>query len=221
MSVISSHLPDSAVIRRRLRLVFLLDSAEAAGLTPIPITLLHAYAYLSNVLAPVWELSPLDGKVLKRKGGPFYPALQQELDNLVGMGMAVVSNLGYALNENNTWRLQGFYKLNRQISKPVLDLVNQFEEETKELFFIKELGYALSALRLEDLHGALLEDATYSDPVAQMGNVVDFAEWKDANFSTNAANYFENYFDRSSSVSPGNKLHLYVRHLYRRANAAS
>ncbi len=66
-------------LRRRVRLVVLLDAAEAAGLVPIKILRFHAFAYLSNVLAPVWDLSVFDGKGFKRRGGPFYPALQRDL----------------------------------------------------------------------------------------------------------------------------------------------
>ena len=63
------HLPS---LRRQVRLLVLLRAAEAAGLAPLRILRLHAFAYLSNVLAPVWDLRALDGKVLKRRGGPFY-----------------------------------------------------------------------------------------------------------------------------------------------------
>src|SRR5437016_336881 len=80
-------------VRRRVRVIALIDAAENAGLNPIPILRLHALAYLSNVLAPVWNMPALDGKVLKRRGGPFYPALQRDLDFLVGAGVVVISGL--------------------------------------------------------------------------------------------------------------------------------
>jgi hypothetical protein len=60
-----------ASLRRRVRVVTLLEAAEAAGLVPLGILRLHAFAYLSNVLAPVWDMPALDGKVLKRRGGPW------------------------------------------------------------------------------------------------------------------------------------------------------
>lgn len=65
-----------ASLRRQIRLVLLLDAAEKTGLTPLPILQLHTLAFLANILAPVWDFEPIDGKLLKRRGGPFYPRLQ-------------------------------------------------------------------------------------------------------------------------------------------------
>ena len=75
---------DYDALRRRIRLLLLLDGSERAGLAPINVRRLHTYAYLSNVLAPVWNTRVFDGSLLKRRGGPFYPALQHDLDRLVG-----------------------------------------------------------------------------------------------------------------------------------------
>src|SRR2546422_4375809 len=69
-------------LRRHARLIALLHAAEGAGLVPLRITRLHSFAYLSNVLAPVWDMAALDGKILKRRGGPFYPNMQRDLDRL-------------------------------------------------------------------------------------------------------------------------------------------
>src|SRR5262245_59310808 len=103
-------------LRRRVRLLVLLDAAEQAGLAPIKILHLHSFAYLSNVLAPVWEFVPLDGKILKRRGGPYYPALQRDLDALVGKGMVVITGLAHLRDEERRWRLEGSYRLNREFS---------------------------------------------------------------------------------------------------------
>ena len=76
----------TATRRRQARILTLLDSATEAGLAPIGIIPFHAFAYLANVLAPVWDMPAMDGKILKRLGGPFYPVLQRDLDRLVGRG---------------------------------------------------------------------------------------------------------------------------------------
>ena len=78
-------------LNRRIRLILLLDAAESAGLTPLPILHLHTFAYMSNVLSPVWDVPVLEGKVLKRRGNPFYTSLQYDLDRLVGMGVVLIS----------------------------------------------------------------------------------------------------------------------------------
>lgn len=203
-------------LQRRVRLVALLDAADKAGLTPLPILRLHTLAYLSNVLAPVWKMPVLDGKVLKRQGGPFYPALQHDLDRLVGMGVGVISGLGHVLDEENRWRLEGSYQLNRVFADRIIHRLLGFEVERRLMAFLQELAFALSALSDMDLDRAMTEDATYSDSLIDFGNVVDFAEWQKKNYSANAAQYFNNSLPGGARATPGEKLHLYVRHLQSR-----
>lgn len=168
-------------VRRQVRLIVLIDSAEKAGLAPLSVGRLHTFAFLSNVLAPVWDMPVLDGKVLKRRGGPFYATLQRDLDSLVGMGVAIISNLGHTLDEQKRWRLEGSYRLHRLYANRILDRIAGFEEERRFSGFVEELAFALSALSDEDLDKVTTEDATYSDPIVDFGNVLDFAEWQHKN----------------------------------------
>ena len=204
-------------LRRQVRVVMLLDAAEAAGLVPLKILRLHAFAYLSNVLAPVWNMAVLNGKILKRRGGPFYPELQHDLDRLVGLGVVVISGVGHVQDEAKRWRLEGSYRLNRLFADPILNTLGDHPEERALGTFIVELGYALSALSDEELDRAVSEDATYSDPTVTMDNVIDFADWRDRNYSANAAEKFDRVI-AGGYATPGEKLHLYVRHLHRRIN---
>ncbi len=203
-------------LRRRVRLIVLLNAAENAGLTPFPIIQLHTFAYLSNVLSPVWDMPALEGKVLKRRGSPFYPALQRDVDRLVGMGVILVSNISHVLDEDQRWRLKCSYHLNHPFADPILKCIKEFENERKALNFIQELAYALSALSADDLGRATSEDATYADPIIDFDNVVDFAEWEIENFSANAAQYFGHLFPAQMTATPGELLHLYVHHLHSR-----
>ncbi|RUW62739.1 hypothetical protein [Mesorhizobium sp. M7A.F.Ca.US.008.03.1.1] len=205
------------VLRRQVRVVMLLGAAEDAGLVPLNILRLHGFAYLSNVLAPVWDMPVLNGKVLKRRGGPFYPDLQQDLDRLVGQGVVVISGVGHVQDEARRWRLEGAYRLNRKFADPILGALGDFPEERQLGSFIAELGYALSALSDVELDRAMSEDATYSDPMITIDNVIDFADWRDRNYSANAADKFDRVI-QGGNATPGEKLHLYVRHLHRRIN---
>jgi len=205
-----------SVLQRRVRLVVLLDAAEKAGFAPLHILRLHALAYLANVLAPVWDMPALDGKVLKRHGGPFYPGLQRDLDRLVGTGVVVISGLNHVLDEEDHWRLEGSYRLNRRFVDRIIHSLEEFTEERQLATFIRELAFALSALSDDDLDRAMTEDATYSDPLVDMGNVIDFAEWRQLSYSANAARQFERMLPSGSRATPGEKLHLYVRHLHKR-----
>lgn len=204
-------------LRRRVRLVMLLDAAENAGLVPLNILRLHAFAYLSNVLAPVWNMPILNGRVLKRHGGPFYPDLQQDLDRLVGMGVTVISGVGHVQDEAKRWRLEGAYRLNRRFADPILNSLTAFPDEIRLGSFIAELAYALSALSDDEFDKAVSEDATYSNPMVTVDNVIEFADWRSRNYTANVAEKFDHVMP-GGNASPGEKLHLYVRHLHRRIN---
>jgi hypothetical protein len=211
-----NSLQDIESLQRRIRLLVLLDAADSAGLSPISINQFHTFAYLSNVLSPVWNLPALDGKVLKRLGGPFYPALQNDLDRLVGMGVVIISRISHVLDDEKNWRLDGNFSLNRAFANPILNRIREFDDKHQLLLFLQELAYALSALGDSDLDDATKEDATYADPVIDVGNVVDFAEWQKINFTANAALYFDQLFPISTRATKGELLHLYVHHLYGR-----
>ena len=202
-------------IARRLRLVQLLDAAEAAGLAPVKLLRLHAFAFLANLLSPVWELWPQDGKILKRRGGPFYPELQRDLDRLVGMGVVSIENLDYKKDQWKRWCLEGDYALLYDRAEPILQAATEFEDERRVQRFLRELAFALAALSEDEFDQAMIEDATYADPRAVPGQVIDFDEWRRANYTANAANYFDHVMPLGLKASPGEKIQLYVRHLER------
>src|SRR5712692_8501575 len=99
-------------LRQRIRVIQLLEAAERAGITPIPARRLHAYAYLADVLSPVWDLQPFDGKVLKVKHGPHYPDLQRELDRLVVLGLVSASRLRYVARAKSGPLVDADYAIN-------------------------------------------------------------------------------------------------------------
>lgn len=202
-------------VRRQTRIIAILEAAESAGLTPLPILRLHAFAYLANVLSPTWDLRPLDGKILKRKGGPFYPELQRDVDALVGRGIVMASRVKHVQDGLGNWRLEADYDLNRLLVERLLRYLAASTLESKTVGFIQELAFALSALSDEELDLAVTEDATYSDPFVSSDNVIDFGEWQHVNPSARAARYFETAL-ADVRATPGEQLHLYVRHLHRR-----
>ena len=132
---------------------------------------------LSNVLAPVWgEMPVLNGKVLKRQGGPFYPAsYEKDLDCLVGIGVASISGLNHVRDHEKRWRLEGSYSLNRDFANRILESAVSFDDERRLVGFIQELAFALSALSgTQSPTRTTTQDATYSDRLIDFGNVVDF-----------------------------------------------
>ncbi|MFN3625044.1 MAG: hypothetical protein ACK4TP_13400 [Hyphomicrobium sp.] len=210
---------DAATLARQVRLIVLLEAARSAGLTPIDVVRLHTLAYLSNVLSQVWDMPPMDGKILKRRGGPFYPAMQADLDRLVGMGLVLLGRVGHRQDEDGRWRLEGEYRLNSSLAAPVLDAIRRSEAEARTLRYVKEIAFALAGLDEAEIDRAVSEDATYADPAISPGNVVDFGEWQrwqEKNYSANASLRLGDLLPSGRRASTGEQLHLYVRHLHRR-----
>ena len=210
-------------IQRRVRLVLLLEASRDAGIEPLATRRLHFIAYLVNVLSPVWDLPSVrvsglrkSGSVLKRKEGPFYPQLQRDLDRLVGMGVAHAEELRYERLDAGHFRLEGSYRVDSDRARPILSKVYSFKEEAHLARFIRELVLALSALSDDEIDEAVTEDATYTDPVIGLGNVVDFGEWGSKNYSAAAAERAGDLVNSGVGASASEKVHLYVRHLRKR-----
>jgi hypothetical protein len=72
-------------LKYRIRLIQLLTAAEQAALVPISLDKLHAFAFLADVLSPVWNLRPFEDRIGRTGKSPYYPDLQKELDLLVAM----------------------------------------------------------------------------------------------------------------------------------------
>jgi hypothetical protein len=204
----------------RLRLVLLLDACEAADLTPVPLRRFHALAFLANVLAPVWSVESYDGKVLKRQGGPFYPRLQRELDVLIGLGITSINDVQYIVENDLRCRLDGKLSLNSDRSRALIAAAQSFEAERVMVSFLRRLAFAASRLHkpLEDL---VLFDPTWSDQRTGTGDVIDFAEWKWANYTAFAAESFDTLSKISLKTSRSEKLQLYMHLLDRRAHGGS
>jgi len=106
--------------------------------------------------------------------------------------------------------------LNQPFANPIVETLVHFEDERRVVAFVQELAFALSALGDEELDIAMKQDATYSDSLVGVGNVVDFDEWQKKNYAANAARYFEGLLPGGASATPGEQLHFYIRHLHAR-----
>lgn len=197
-----------------IRALMILDATYQAGLSPISAENLHLIAYFSNVLAPIWDVKPLDGKLLRMKSGPYYPLFQRELDQLVGRGVLRITDLHYVEDtEEKKWKLFGNYELLMGRAAAAIACINAWEDEREVRTFIQELAYAVAAFEDSELSFADESDATYSNPLIDYGNVIDFAEWAEANATVKAANLFQQYMPQDSKMASGEKLHFYLSHL--------
>jgi hypothetical protein len=221
---------DVARTRRRCRLIVLLDAAERAAITPLESRRLHAFAYLADVLSPVWNLPSFDGKILKIEGGPHYPELQEELDHLVVMGLVEVLDLRYVSRGLNGARIEGRYALSFQ-SPHLPSLLAAIGAEASETAydpddvraheFLVELAGALATLPNDEIDKATSVDATYlSEGPGE--NVIIFGDWAKfprlANTTWRTTDRFEHFMPKGATLTQGEKLYLYASYLSRVAN---
>ncbi|WP_201313202.1 hypothetical protein [Dyella sp. EPa41] len=196
-----------------VRVLSLLDSLASAGLAPSSTRALHELAYLANVLAPVFDLPPLDATLLKRKAGPYYPELQRTIDRLVGRGLVEAIDFRYELEEvEHRYRISASYRLRRT---EVREALRRYRElYVIEAQFLDELAAAYSALSDAEQGHVATGDAQYADVSVDVNNVIDFGQWVSAekNFSCNAAMTFA----PGQSLPPAERLHLYLDHLQQR-----
>ncbi len=211
------------IMHLRIRALMILASAREAAIDPMPAEALHKLAYFSNLLAPLWNAPPLDGKILRLKRGPYYPDLQRQVDILVAMGVIRLNNLRYKkIEDQDTWHILADYSLDIEASNPILNCILEWEEERNIYSFIRELVMAFSMMSDDDIGRAETQDATYSSSASGYGNVIDFGEWQIDNPSVNAAEYFQRLVPDKIYLSRSNKLKLFVDHLgYRMASGES
>lgn len=209
------------VRRRPIRVLALLDALYRASIFEASLRTVHELAYLSNVLAPVFELAPFSASLLKRQGGPYYPELQETIDVLVGRGMVLASDIRYTfIAEEKRYRLQANYRLNNDLARNALDIYKQVYADTGEPFFLEELCAAYSMLSDHELGHTFRFDARYADTDVDNNEVIDFGQWADpakTNFSRNAAMSFR----PGESLQPAERIFMYIEHVQRRATHGS
>ena len=120
---------DAYGVRLRSRLILMLVALERAGVSPVEIHQLHAFAFFANVLSPLWNLEPLRGSVLKRKTGPFYKELQDALDELVGLGLVECVELDYREIDEDKSRLAATFRIVRRRVEAFLSTLRFFPDE--------------------------------------------------------------------------------------------
>lgn len=220
-----------AILRRRARVLQLLDAAERAGISPLDTYRFHAFAYLADVLSPVWELPTYDGVILKAKGGPFYRDLQREIDRLVAMGLIEITELRYDERPRKGARIMGKYSL--RFASPNLgpllmaigaqpDPAAVDPRDHRFHSFLVELASALARLPDDEIGKAATADVTYSDSRVAANNLLEFDDFGDygaKNLSVATAKQFNAFVPDGVKLSPGEQVYLYASYLGKRIHA--
>ena len=198
----------------------LLDAADYAGVSPISVSRLHAFAYLADVLSPLYGLQSLSGAIVKRSIGPYFPDLQWELDRLIGQGLVDVYDLQPVV-EVSTSYLDAAYCLNRELAGPILDIALREDDIGRLEDFFRQLADALGAVPDDDLDATTRADVTWESGHA--GTIIDYDGWRGRNYSRMSADRIEQLVQEQLpasqiELSPGTKVNLYVQYLRRAAN---
>lgn len=202
--------------RIAVRLLQMLDSIEIAGFAPISFRGLHSYAYLANLLGALWDVDPLDGKILKA-GVPYYPELRVALDRMAVLGWVDLVDY-HAVEINGSWVGEGSVGLNTASARPLIHRLQIFESERRVSEFLKRLALSVAPYA-EELVTLVSRDVTWTDRRVGKGDVLDYAEDKDANYTANAAEFFDEVLPPGLKPSRGERLQYYMELLERRAFA--
>ncbi len=172
---------------------------------------MHTLWYLANALAPAWGLAPFDSAVFKTDSQPYFPAVQADIDALVGFGMLSVADL---TSSDDGHRMQGRFAVNRQFCDRVLSSMRSIPEDADLLDFLDDVVQATNRLSDVEQAIALTQDATYGDPRIDSGNVIDLGQWTRKGATTPT----EYILDRLRAIAgrdlkPAELMEMYMDHL--------
>lgn len=207
-------------VRRRVRVLMLLDAVDYAVLAPISVQRFHTLAYLADVLSPIFDLVPMSGKILKRRSFPYFPDLQWEIDRLIGLDLVIPFDLTPVVEESKAF-ITFSLALQRPRSSPVLDIAYSQDEFSLLRDYFRELAGAMSNIQDAELDAVTRLDVTWDS--GHSGAVIDYAEWRAQNYSSLGADRIEQlavqvFGDKEAELSPTAKVNLYFKYLRRTAN---
>jgi len=207
-------------VKKRTRLLQLLNAAENAALTPIELRKLHSFAYLADVLSPVWMLLPFEARLAKTGKSPYFPDLQRELDLLVASGMVQVSQLNYSRVASRV-NFTACFALRYESTHlgAIFVLLKEDHETHSEQEYLSQLANALATLRDDDIAAAATEDASYSDPALSLQDYVELADRTYGSSRTErAVSEFGRLFP-DTQLPPSRRLYMYAHYLGRKVHA--
>lgn len=214
-------------ISGRLRALALVEAAEQAALTPIPTQRLHALAYLADALSPVWGLSAFDPVALKTGREPFFGRFQDELDDLVVLGLLEVDTFEYQRPKNSLrpeeLELRATYHLRYGAAElePLLAHIRSDEELGPRLELFVGIASAMARLPDDAISAAVTKDAAWDRADIPVDDVVEFSTVSGGRTSTRtdgAVAAFEELAPRP--LERASKLRLYAAFLAERLQVA-
>lgn len=171
---------------RRYWIVLLLRATTFSGVSTVPSDLFHRLVYFVNALMPAVGLQSETARVLKATYGPFFPDYQWDLDRLVGASLVHVVDFRSQTEETNFF---GSYA----ISRSGVDFAEKIAMSSE---FFSDVERAISEIvsafvstprALSSLAPSF--DANFGQDTIGPGCIIDFGEWSDDNYSSEAAQF--------------------------------
>lgn len=178
-SILASHY-------RRYWIILLLRATTFSGIATVPSDLFHRLVYFVNALMPAVGLESETARVLKASYGPFFPDYQWDLDRLVGMSLVDVIDFTSHPEDKNFF---GQYSISRsgvQLAEKIAmssEFFSDVERAISEI--VSAFVAAPGALNSE----APNFDANFGQDTVRLDAIIDFGEWNEKNYSTEAAQF--------------------------------
>jgi hypothetical protein len=200
-------------LRNRAWMLGLVVMAYWAGLRPLSKQNAHALVFLANSLAPIYDDTGIETRVIKHEHGPFYPDAQWDLDRMVGQGLLAISDVRFS-QTGTRWWLDAAY-LPTASGREAFARCRELPLLKRSTRFLIELTNAFASLSKDTRDRAALEDAIYAIPGRPNLSALVFENSED-NYSAMTANAFDELVGDEVYLSPKERLQLYFGYLGQR-----
>lgn len=196
---------------RRFWTLALLAGSERAGTSPMSLKQFNMLAYLANAVAQCYDIVPLNPIILKEKSGLLYPKLIWDLDRLVGMGLARVSNIVLTSNGETKSVSYGITTEGINTLKTCISISDGLKNTASALsstaMAFCRTRHCISVGSLHNRDGNLANNR-FGD-----GDVVDFGLWDLQNATANSVNFVKAGISLPLTGSTSTAVNLYAQYL--------
>lgn len=205
-------------LRNRAWLLGLLTLANRAGLRPVPKSQLHSLVFLANSLAPIYEDTGVDSRVIRYEHGPFYPDAQWDLDRMAAQGLLRIEDIRYERIDTKWW-LNAAYSVTDR-GEEMYARCGELPLIQRSYRFLLELVNAFASLSRDSLDTAPLQDAIYRKPGQPNWAPLVFDDPQD-NYAVLTAQTFDELVGPEIRLAPKERLDLYFDYLGRLASRST
>ncbi len=202
----------------RMWTLCLLEQATIVGIAPATRDVLFALAYFANCAADAFDAPASQSVLIKQEGGPQYPRVVENLDRLVGTGLAKVSNVVSTM---------GLRKMSVQYfaASRATDLLNEICSDSVAFSLMRNFhrfsAISFGELGIGNLIAGARAEASYSDAAVGFGDLINLGEFGSAFPTQVAIAAIVDVFKQSKSRSTYAAIQAYGKFLSHTVEAQS